>query len=238
MNWNDAIQQMNEDRKADKPTPPPQEPGKHSPTPWRFVQSDNLILDANDALIGQCFSNSNGARKPIEERDANAKLIVESVNFREGVSSEEMAGQTAKVWAEEIDCLTEQYSYADKLEDQLSTLRRACEEKDSALDLNADEFTRIKAICNSEIQGICDRAVQRTNQTVPLIAQRDTLVKKYAALKVVCEEIIASGRPHGGKGSHQFPDGCECEICENWDTLNRILKLQSALDNLTKGETK
>lgn len=36
--------------------------------------------------------------------------------------------------------------------------------------------------------------------------------------------IIAEGRPHGGLGNPQFPDGCECEDCEQWDKLNRLAK--------------
>lgn len=39
----------------------------------------------------------------------------------------------------------------------------------------------------------------------------------------VGESIIAAGRPHGGMGNPQFPDGCECDKCEAWDKLKITL---------------
>jgi hypothetical protein len=34
----------------------------------------------------------------------------------------------------------------------------------------------------------------------------------------IVESYLANGRPHTGRHA-QFPDGCECEACENWDKL-------------------
>jgi hypothetical protein len=55
------------------------------------------------------------------------------------------------------------------------------------------------------------------------VRHAEILVKEhneYAALILAVDNFLAEGRPHGGRNT-QFPDGCECDICQNWDTLNR-----------------
>lgn len=39
-------------------------------------------------------------------------------------------------------------------------------------------------------------------------------------LLLLIDNFLAGGRPHGGR-STQFPDGCECDLCQRWDILNR-----------------
>lgn len=57
-----------------------------------------------------------------------------------------------------------------------------------AIDLMRDEFRRIKACpadkwVKAEIDGLCDRAITKIEQTVPVIVQRDAAEKKAAALE-------------------------------------------------------
>lgn len=46
---------------------------------------------------------------------------------------------------------------------------------------------------------------------------------KLIAVAQAADIIIDQGRPHTGRNTH-YPDGCECEQCENWDMLNRKLQ--------------
>lgn len=39
------------------------------------------------------------------------------------------------------------------------------------------------------------------------------------SMKLRIEEFITEGRPHGSNST--YPDGCECELCELWDRLNK-----------------
>lgn len=97
-------------------------------------------------------------------------------------------------------------------------------------DMYRDEFKRINAIiqCNTdwhnaeEVKGICERAIADIEQAFPVIVQRDKAEAMCAKLQSICEAIIESGRPHTGRNSH-FPDGCECEQCEAWDSLKRTI---------------
>lgn len=51
-----------------------------------------------------------------------------------------------------------------------------------------------------------------------------TLVTQIERMRGALELIEACGRPHGGKGTVQFPDGCECEQCSAWDDCKKALK--------------
>lgn len=58
-------------------------------------------------------------------------------------------------------------------------------------DLHRDEFKRIRAIAtDTEIQGLCARAVTQIEQHAPLIVQRDSAVRQYLALRAENEELI------------------------------------------------
>lgn len=58
------------------------------------------------------------------------------------------------------------------------------------IDLQCDEFNRIKAITdNEEIKGICDRAVRDIGQRVPVIQQRDAAVQDAARLREALEAL-------------------------------------------------
>lgn len=57
-------------------------------------------------------------------------------------------------------------------------------------DLMKDEFLRIKSISeNSEIVGLCDRAIKNINQHVPVIVQRDRFERELADAKREIEAL-------------------------------------------------
>lgn len=59
--------------------------------------------------------------------------------------------------------------------------------------------------------------IKNQNSADRLIAKIES---ENSALLLAVDNFLAEGRPHGGRNT-QFPDGCECDICQNWDTLNR-----------------
>lgn len=70
------------------------------------------------------------------------------------------------------------------------------------LDLMRDEFMRIKALTdNTEILGLCDRAVTHIQQHVPVIGQRDAAQRRVAKLEVTLCDI----RDKTGVCSDAFP---------------------------------
>jgi hypothetical protein len=140
---------------------------------------------------------------------------------------------TQKQWtwtqAEEIRLLKEQVRH-------LTQQAEANKEARETVDLIRDEFMRINALTQTsvdwhnaaEVQAICERAVSKINQTVPLIVQRDRLENELSELKTACEYLIEAGRPHGRNDT--YPDGCECEACESFDRLKRILSQPSPVE--------
>jgi hypothetical protein len=46
-------------------------------------------------------------------------------------------------------------------------------------------------------------------------------------LAVALVNIAARGRPHAGSAPG-YPDGCECELCENFDSISRALAAHEA----------
>lgn len=71
-------------------------------------------------------------------------------------------------------------------EGELGDKTEQVKELENSLDLQIDEFMRIKALTeNEEIRGLCDRAVKHITQHTPVIAQRDQAVQK-------CSELEAS----------------------------------------------
>ena len=69
------------------------------------------------------------------------------------------------------------------------------------VDLMVDEFKRIKALChdkflhNTEISGLCERAISNTVQRVPVILQRDQAERRAEQLQMVVDKIarVVSG---------------------------------------------
>lgn len=51
-----------------------------------------------------------------------------------------------------------------------------------------------------------------------LTSDNQQLRARVVELELLIDNYLADGRPHGGKNT-QFPDGCECDICQSWDTL-------------------
>lgn len=71
------------------------------------------------------------------------------------------------------------------------------------LDLMIDEFKRIKALTkDTEIQGLCDRAISNTKQHVPVIVQRDEWERKFWELDKQWSERYAELKKAnaGGEG--------------------------------------
>lgn len=72
----------------------------------------------------------------------------------------------------------------------IARLTRELEEARGMCDLYVDEFHRIIAIAdNSEIKGLCERAVFGIKQRIPLIEQRDNLEAENAALRGEVERL-------------------------------------------------
>jgi hypothetical protein len=58
------------------------------------------------------------------------------------------------------------------------------------IDLMRDEFIRIKGLTNdSEIRGLCDRAISQTEQTVPVIVRLDSAERERDTLRGKLEEV-------------------------------------------------
>lgn len=87
----------------------------------------------------------------------------------------------------------------NQIQDRYDLIEREFEKRTQELtdhlDLMVDEFARIKACCRnfttlesaafaSEIVGLCERAITRTRQLVPVITQRDELSHKLDVLKL------------------------------------------------------
>lgn len=72
----------------------------------------------------------------------------------------------------------------------IARLTRELEEARGMCDLYVDEFHRIIAIAdNSEIKGLCERAVFGIKQRIPLIEQRDNLEAENAALRAELADL-------------------------------------------------
>jgi hypothetical protein len=64
--------------------------------------------------------------------------------------------------------------------DAVHSLRERIAELEGSLDLMRDEFQRIKALTdNSEVIGLCDRAVLGITQLVPVLKQRDEAIARF-----------------------------------------------------------
>lgn len=68
-----------------------------------------------------------------------------------------------------------------------------------ALDMQRDEFQRIKALLehsddsrNEEVVGICDRAITNIEQTVPVVVQRDTLKTHTSKLRRALAALVGA----------------------------------------------
>jgi hypothetical protein len=68
------------------------------------------------------------------------------------------------------------------------------------LDLMVDEFKRIKALTrDTEIQGLCDRAISNTKQRVPVIVQRNEWERKFWELDKQWSERYAELKKATGR---------------------------------------
>lgn len=45
-------------------------------------------------------------------------------------------------------------------------------------------------------------------------------------LAIILDVLTSEGRPHGGLGRTDYPDGCECDECQNYDSAKTLLALQ------------
>lgn len=86
-------------------------------------------------------------------------------------------------------------AYDAYIKQQDATIAALREERDEArnmCDLYVDEFHRIEAITdNTEIKGLCQRAVFGIKQRIPIIEQRDRLEAENTALREEVERLKA-----------------------------------------------
>ncbi len=82
----------------------------------------------------------------------------------------------------------------DLCELELKNLRSIVQDQDDQLDLNRDEFLRIKACpgADDEIKQLCDRSQQVIVQRVPVIEQRDNAKIALAAAEGIFNQIVES----------------------------------------------
>ncbi len=132
---------------------------KWSPTPWvaqvayyRNYPPDNSYWEASIHSEGRFVVTAYGRTR--EEAEANAARIVECVNFCAGVSSEDMSGQKAVIWRDEIDTLTKQEETTAEIVAQLTAENQALrEERDKAVAL-VESYDRQDDIIGAEFEGV------------------------------------------------------------------------------------
>jgi hypothetical protein len=79
------------------------------------------------------------------------------------------------------------------------------------IDLMVDEFKRIKACpgVTAEIVGLCDRAIQRTQQNVPVIVQRDDAQEEARRLRIYAEGLLGRIQQH----NRDLAEQCAARKC-------------------------
>jgi len=86
-----------------------------------------------------------------------------------------------------------------------------------SLDLQRDEFKRINALVerDSEIAGLCERAIKDIEQRVPVIVQRDNFEQDRDSLKSKVEELEREKQTMGEQLDHLLAHckDSECEVC-------------------------
>ena len=77
---------------------------------------------------------------------------------------------------------------------QLPKVEKERDEAVDAADLMCDEFQRIRALVNrdSEIIGLCDRAISKIRQNVPVIVQRENAEYQLSQLRADFERAVES----------------------------------------------
>ena len=77
--------------------------------------------------------------------------------------------------------------------------------------------------------GILERYKQ-----IQLDAMKEGVRRGSEDALLILDNYLAEGRPHGGRNT-AYPDGCECDICQNWDSLNkRRQDILTAAEQLTE----
>jgi hypothetical protein len=101
------------------------------------------------------------------------------------------------------------------------------------LDLMIDEFKRIKALTkDTEIQGLCDRAISNTQQLVPVIVQRDKAEKELTASQARCKELEVTGAGMFLRGIRHAQT-----LIENDDPRCTLEVLQNDPESYRKGKS-
>ena len=110
------------------------------------------------------------------------------------VEDEADQGQRDRAWQTRVDAAN---ARVQELEDRL--------------DLMVDEFLRIRSCPMfdnnmSEIQGLCDRAVARVKQWVPVIEQRDKAIAEKDALKREVARLCVAVMSRDNRAVHVWDD--------------------------------
>ncbi len=115
--------------------------------------------------------------------------------FRHDNKTVTITGERVEMWDAERERLERSISIG---EDAAETARADCRRLQDQLDLNRDEFLRIKACpaADEEIKQLCDRSQERITQHTPVLSQRDNAIRRNqeleAALAAMTEEKDAA----------------------------------------------
>ncbi len=97
-------------------------------------------------------------------------------------------------------------------------MNRLYEELDNGVKEDAGEVARLRA----ELIQKAKEYGQETDTRLLVIKQLRAENEALLVVARAAEYIDAQLRPHGRNST--YPDGCECEQCENWDRVNQSLK--------------
>jgi hypothetical protein len=79
-----------------------------------------------------------------------------------------------------------------------------------------------------------DVAITETIRLIQLDAMKEGMRRGSEDTLLILDNYLAEGRPHGGRNT-AYPDGCECDICQNWDSLNKHRQsILTAAEQLTE----
>lgn len=111
------------------------------------------------------------------------------------------------------------------------------------VDMQRDEFKRIIALLHdpefepSEIKGICERAIETIEQTVPVVVQRDKAEQRIAELK----DVIARRNEIEGKAHALFTEPLSngvslAHLPEQCNPLGFVQVSRAAIEHLLQGK--
>lgn len=124
-------------------------------------------------------------------------------------------------------------AWSHLLNDKLVTLLDRCNDYADG----APDSTPLAKFCN-EMIGLCNAIDLKEVQTLrkerdQLLATVEGLRNSLLDVKLFLENIHANGRPHSGMGNVAYPDGCECDQCGAYDSIeSEAEQIDNALQSL------